>query len=283
MTPSDHYAVFGHPISHSKSPRIHQLFARQLNDDIVYTAQDVRPECFEVAIRTFRAGGGKGLNCTVPLKEEAFRRADELSDRARLSGAVNTLMWRDEHLFGDNTDGVGLLRDLTLNLGLSLEDRRILILGAGGAARGILGPILEQRPGEVVIANRTLSRARELARRFTSFGTITAVGFDQLEAKPFDLILNATAAGLKGEIPPLPDGLVARGGCCYDLMYGDQPTPFVRWGRAQGAKLSTDGLGMLVEQAAEAYLIWRGKRPDTRPIIALLRQGGQPRQTERKC
>ncbi len=271
MTTPDHYAVFGHPIAHSKSPRIHQMFARQLGDEIIYTAQDVPPDCFVVAVRSFQAGGGKGLNCTVPLKELAFRLADQLSSRAELSGAVNTLMWRETQLFGDNTDGVGLLRDLTTNLGLTLKQRRILILGAGGAVRGILGPILMQQPSQIVIANRTLSRAEELAQRFGHLGRLSTTNFINLAGSQFDLIINATAAGLKGETPPLPEGLVAAGGCCYDLMYGDQPTPFVRWGEAQGAKLSTDGLGMLVEQAAEAYLLWRGTRPETKEIITQLR------------
>ncbi len=275
MTAPDHYAVFGHPITHSKSPLIHRLFALQRGEEILYTAQDVPPQCFEVAVRTFHAGGGRGLNCTVPLKEQAFRLAEEVSPRAALSEAVNTLLWRNEHLFGDNTDGAGLLRDLTVNLGLSLEHRRILLLGAGGAARGILGPILEQNPQKVVIANRTTSRAEALARRFGNLGPVEITDFLQLAGSQFDLILNATAAGLQGELPPLPDGLVVPGGCCYDLMYGDEPTPFVRWGKAQGAKLGVDGLGMLVEQAAEAYLLWRGVRPKTVPVIAELRRKSQ--------
>ena len=272
MSRVDRYAVFGHPIGHSKSPRIHRLFAEQTGQSIAYTAQDVRPECFDTAVRVFRAGGGSGLNCTVPLKELAFRCAEHLTDRARLSGAVNTLWWDDGgSLHGDNTDGVGLLRDLTGNLHLELTGRRILILGAGGAARGILGPLLAQRPATLVIANRTVSRARELARRFSALGAVQACGFAELKGQRFDLVINATAASLENQLPPLPEDLLLPGGVCYDLMYSDQPTAFVRWGLAHGARLSVDGLGMLVEQAAEAFLRWRGVRPDTRPVIALLR------------
>ncbi len=272
MNRIDHYAVFGHPIRHSKSPLIHRLFAEQTGQAIVYTAQDVGPECFDTALRAFRAGGGMGLNCTVPLKELAFRSAERLTERAELSGAVNTLWWDEaDRLHGDNTDGVGLLRDLTVNLGLTLSGRRVLVLGAGGAARGILGPLLAQRPAVLVIANRTVSRAEELARRFAALGPVRACGFAELAGQRFDLILNATAASLADQLPPLPEDLLLPGGVCYDLMYGDRPTAFVRWGIAHGAGMSVDGLGMLVEQAAEAFLRWRGVRPDTGPVIARLR------------
>lgn len=267
----DRYAVFGHPIGHSKSPQIHALFAEQTGEEICYTAQDVPLECFQVAVRVFRAGGGKGVNLTVPLKEAGFHLAEELTPRARLAGAVNTLFWRDERLCGDNTDGIGLLRDLTVNLKLVLENRRILILGAGGAARGILGPLLAQRPACLVIANRTLSRAQELAAQFSALGPVRALGFPELAGLQFDLVLNATTASLQGALPPLPDDLIAPGGCGYDLMYADQPTAFVRWATEHGAELSMDGLGMLVEQAAEAFFLWRGVRPETAPVISSLR------------
>jgi shikimate dehydrogenase len=270
---SDHYAVFGHPISHSKSPRIHALFAAQTQQEIVYTAQDVPPACFEVAVKTFRAGGGQGLNLTVPLKELGSQLAQELSPRARLAGAVNTLYWQEDRLLGDNTDGVGLIRDLTLNLKLTLAGRRVLILGAGGAARGILGPLLEQTPALLAIANRTSARAQELAARFADLGKISVLSFAELTGQRFDLIVNATSASLHGELPPLPDDLLTEGGCCYDLMYADAPTAFVRWGIEHGAALSTDGLGMLVEQAAEAFFLWRGVRPETAQVIRQLRAG----------
>jgi shikimate dehydrogenase len=269
----DRYAVFGHPISHSKSPKIHALFAAQTGQELLYSALDVPPACFEVAVSAFGAGGGKGLNLTVPLKELGFRLAQELTPRARLAGAVNTLGWRNETLWGDNTDGVGLIRDLSVNLRLCLKDSRILVLGAGGAARGILGPLLEQKPKVLVLANRTLARAQELAARFAALGEIQVLGFDRLTSQQFDLILNATSASLYGELPPLPEDILAPSGVCYDLMYADHPTTFVRWGREHGARLSTDGLGMLVEQAAEAFFLWRGVRPKTQEVINQLRAG----------
>jgi shikimate dehydrogenase len=205
------------------------------------------------------------------LKEAACRIADELSVPARRAGAVNTLVARpDGSLYGDNTDGIGLLRDLTANLGLSLAGAQILILGAGGAVRGILAPLLAEAPAGVVIANRTASRAQQLAVDFAALGSVVGCGFPGLPGQRFDVVLNATAASLSGELPVLPDELLAADGCCYDLAYGLAPTPFVEWGRDHGARISTDGLGMLVEQAAEAFLLWRGVRPKTRPVIDLL-------------
>lgn len=267
----DRYAVFGYPIGHTKSPRIHALFAAQAGISLAYTAEAVPPECFEAAVRRFFAEGGKGLNCTVPFKEPAFRIADRRSGRAELAKAVNTLaLLADGTIFGDNTDGSGLVRDLTANLGLTLQGRRILLLGAGGAGRGILGPILELRPERLTIANRTPGKAEQLAMEFGDLGPVTGGGFGDLAGQRFDLILNATSASLTGELPELPEGILAPGGSCYDLAYADEPTPFVRWGRGAGAVLSVDGIGMLVEQAAEAFLLWRGLRPDTRPIISAL-------------
>ncbi len=266
----DRYAVFGHPISHSKSPKIHALFAEQTGQKLIYSALDIPPACFEVAVKAFGAGGGKGLNLTVPLKELGFRLAQELTPRARLAGAVNTLGWRNETLWGDNTDGIGLIRDLSVNLKLCLQDSRILVLGAGGAACGILGPLLEEKPKALALANRTLARAKELAARLAALGEIQVLGFDSLTGQ-FDLILNATSASLHGELPPLPEDILAPCGVCYDLMYADHPTAFVRWGKEHGARLSTDGLGMLVEQAAEAFFLWRGVRPATQEVIRQLR------------
>ena len=270
--PPDRYAVFGHPIGHSKSPRIHTLFAQQTAQHLIYLAQDVDLPDFERAVGNFFRDGGRGLNCTVPLKEAAFRMADERSARAERSKAVNTLMQReDSTLYGDNTDGIGLIRDLTVNLGLALEDRDLLVLGAGGAARGILAPLLEAEPASLVIANRTLPKARLLAEEFGALGRVFACAFLDLAGHRFDLVLNATAASLSGDVPPLPANVLSPGGCCYDLAYGTRLTPFVRWGLAHGASVSVDGIGMLVEQAAEAFFLWRGRRPETRPVVEVLK------------
>jgi len=271
MTLIDRYAVFGHPIKHSKSPRIHRLFAEQTGQALEYTAVEVPAEQFQTAVATFFSEGGKGLNCTVPLKELAWNYADHKTERAELSKAVNTLaLQADGSLLGDNTDGIGLVTDLMTNHAIPLSGIRILILGAGGASRGIIGPILQQSPQNLVIANRTIEKAATLAAEFHDKGPVTGCGFDELANRKFDLILNATSASLSGQLPPLPAGLLAIGGNCYDLAYGNEPTAFVRWGLENHAAKSLDGLGMLVEQAAEAFFIWRGVRPQTRPVIELL-------------
>jgi len=286
MTLIDRYAVFGHPIKHSKSPRIHHLFAEQTGQSIEYSAQDVSAEQFSATAKKFFTEGGKGLNCTVPLKELAWNYADHKTERAQLSKAVNTLaLQADGSILGDNTDGIGLVSDLIANHAITLAGTRILILGAGGASRGIIGPILDQFPQAVVIANRTADKAVNLAAEFHSKasapahapylhpigkGSVTGCGFDDLKNRQFDLILNATSASLSGQLPPLPAGLLAENGNCYDLAYGNEPTAFVRWAQENHAAKSLDGLGMLVEQAAEAFFIWRGVRPETRPVIELL-------------
>lgn len=271
MMPTDRYAVFGHPIKHSKSPRIHRLFAAQTGQTLEYIAEEVPAEQFQAAVEAFFAAGGKGLNCTVPLKELAWSYADHKTERAQLSKAVNTLALQpDGAILGDNTDGIGLVTDLTTNHGIALSGARILILGAGGASRGIILPILEKSPKTLVIANRTKDKAVKLAAEFHGKGPVTGCGFDDLASRQFDLILNATSASLSGQLPPLPTGLLAAGGMCYDLAYGNEPTAFVRWGQDNHAAKSLDGLGMLVEQAAEAFFIWRGVRPKTRPVIELL-------------
>lgn len=270
----DQYAVFGHPISHSRSPEIHARFAAQTHQSLEYRAMDVPLETFATALKAFIDQGGKGLNCTVPLKEAAYAACDQLTDRARLAGAVNTIRRQaDDTLMGDNTDGVGLYRDLTLNLGLQLEGKRILILGAGGATRGILAPLLGAAPKALVIANRTESRAEQLARDFETLGPVQAKRFEELQNLCFDLILNATSASLSGSLPPLPEGILHEEGNVYDLAYSKTPTPFVLWGREQGARIAADGIGMLVEQAAEAFMVWRGVFPETRPIIEALAEG----------
>ena len=271
MTSIDRYAVFGHPITHSKSPRIHTVFAEQTGQILDYSAQDVPAEHFQAAVAQFFAGGGKGLNCTVPLKELAWAYADVKTERARTAKAVNTLaLQADGSLLGDNTDGIGLVTDLTVNHGLTLADSRILILGAGGASRGIIAPLFGQAVQSIVIANRTVAKAVDLAAEFHHQGAIEACGFDDLTVKQFDLIINATSGSLSGQLPPLPDDLLAKNGVCYDLAYSNEPTVFVRWGQEKQALKSLDGLGMLVEQAAEAFFIWRGIRPNTGPVIELL-------------
>ena len=269
----DRYAVMGNPISHSKSPVIHRLFAEQTGQDIVYEAILVDRDGFIAAVRLFQQEGGKGLNITVPFKQEAWALVDQHSERAELAGAVNTIVLQaDGQLYGENTDGLGMVRDLVENHGISLTAKRILLLGAGGAARGVLGPILEQHPASIFIANRTEERALHLAQQFRSHGLVQGGGFDALGEDSFDLIVNGTTASLEGEVPPIPASCIASGTCCYDMMYGREPTPFLDWAQEHGAAQTMDGLGMLVEQAAESFALWRGVRPDTRPVIAFLRE-----------
>jgi shikimate dehydrogenase len=271
---TDRYCVFGNPIGHSKSPAIHAQFARQTGEDIAYEARLAPLDGFSAAVRDFIASGGRGANVTVPFKEEAFRLCDSLSARARLAGAVNTLSFADGRIAGDNTDGAGLVRDLMENLRTPLADRRILLLGAGGAARGALGPLLEQAPAALVVVNRTAARADELVRHFAAHGPQTQLaggGFGELAGKSFDLVINATSASLAGEAPPLPDGIFAPGALAYDMMYGQGDTAFLALARRLGAARLADGLGMLVGQAAEAFFVWRGQRPDTAPVLAALR------------
>ena len=271
---TDRYAVFGNPVAHSRSPAIHAAFAAQTGQDLRYERQLVAPGGLAEAAAEFFAAGGNGLNVTVPFKEDAFRFADRRTARAERARAVNTLAREhDGGVLGDNTDGVGLVRDLTANLGWVIAGRRVLVLGAGGAARGALGPLLEQRPVLLYIANRTAEKAVRLAREFADLGPTAGGGFAELaSAPPFDLVINATSASLAGELPPLPDSLLAPGANAYDMMYGAEPTPFLAWAQRHGAGAVADGLGMLVEQAAEAFLLWRGVRPDTAPVIAAVRR-----------
>jgi shikimate dehydrogenase len=268
----DRYGVFGNPISHSKSPLIHRLFAEQTGEQLSYAALLAPVDDFPGFARAFFAGGGMGANVTLPFKEQAVVLADQLSERAFRAGAVNTLKKQDDgSLLGDNTDGAGLLRDLTLNAGLELCGQRILLLGAGGAARGVLQPLLGAAPQSLVIANRTVEKAEQLAREFADLGPVLASGYDWIDA-PVDLIINATSASLAGELPPLAASLIRPGHTrCYDMMYGREITPFNRWAVAHGALQVMDGLGMLVEQAAEAFFLWRGLRPQTAPVLQQLR------------
>ncbi len=270
--PTDHYAVIGNPIGHSKSPQIHTAFAEQTDESLVYTAELVEIGKVAEFVNHFIQNQGKGLNVTVPFKQDAFELATQLSDRAQRAGAVNTLVLEGSTIYGDTTDGIGLLNDLTKNHQQAIQGKRILIIGAGGAVRGVLEPLLEQNPDCLVIANRTVAKAQQLAHDFASFGNISACGYDELQGQQFEIIINGTSASLTGELPPLADGLLAPGACAYDMMYGADDTPFMSWARSQGATHIFDGLGMLVEQAAESFYIWRKKRPETRDVIQMLRQ-----------
>ena len=267
------YAVMGNPIGHSKSPRIHGLFAEQTGQRVQYSAIQVDPGGFEQAVSNFIAHGGKGLNITVPFKHKAWVLVDSRSPRAELAQAVNVIVVKgDGGLHGDNTDGLGLVRDIIDNHHGLIENKTVLLLGAGGAASGVLGLLLEQRPRSLWVANRTVDRAHELAQRFSGLGAVQGCGFADLAGRQFDLVLNATAASLHGELPPLPAALLCPGAWAYDMMYAAKPTPFMVWAQAHGAAVVLDGLGMLVEQAAESCLLWRGVRPSTAAVIETLRR-----------
>ncbi len=268
----DRYAVIGNPVEHSKSPQIHAAFASHTGEAMVYEKLLATVDGFAAAVDAFREQGGKGLNVTVPFKLDAFDYADELSERARLAGAVNTLRFQDDgQVLGDNTDGAGLVADLTQHLGLQLQDADILILGAGGAVRGVLGPLLAAHPRHIVIANRSLEKAIMLAEQFHTWGEVCGCSYEALGTQAFDLIINGTSMGLAGQMPALPEGLLKPRAAVYDMAYGSEPTVFERWGEAQGAAKVADGLGMLVEQAAESFYLWRGLRPDTEVVRRLLR------------
>jgi shikimate dehydrogenase len=266
----DHYAVIGNPIAHSKSPQIHAEFARQTGQDLVYERLLAPTHAFMATANAFCARGGRGLNVTLPFKGEACRFATRLSASAHAAQAVNTLKFEGDTIIGDNTDGAGLVNDLARNLACAVAGRRVLMLGAGGAARGVIRPLIEQQPAELVLANRTLVKAQLLAQSF--LGNIEASTYAGLAGRQFDLVVNATSASLAGALPPLPPGVFARSALAYDMMYGMGETPFLAFARADGAAALADGLGMLVEQAAESFFIWRGVRPDTAPILKLFRQ-----------
>ena len=274
-TPSndiDRYAVFGNPISHSRSPQIHAAFAKQCDQRLTYEACLVAEDQFDDTVRDFFATGGKGLNITVPFKQAAYALADQLSERAQRAGAVNTLMLRDAKLYGDNTDGVGMMRDIVDNLGWTIKDKRVLILGAGGAVRGVLAPLIACQPAQLVIGNRTVSQAEALSTHFADLYDIQACAIDDLDKYNVDLIINGTSASLSGELPDLPAGIISTEGCCYDMMYSATPTIFMRWAQQHDVTAVADGLGMLVEQAAESFYLWRGVRPSTAPVIDAIRR-----------
>jgi shikimate dehydrogenase len=267
----DQYGVVGHPVAHSWSPFIHGMFAKETGQNLVYRLFDIEPENFRHEVLRLFTSGVRGLNVTLPHKQAAAELVNELTPRAARAQAVNTIAMDDASgLTGDNTDGVGLMRDLEHNLGLNLADKRVLILGAGGAVRGVLGPLMEAGLRELVIANRTPARAGKLAREFADLGSIVGCGFDQVSGAPYDLIINATSAGLQREMPALPAGLVNEDSICYDMAYGRGDTPFISWARSLHAASAVKGWGMLVEQAAESFLLWRGQRPKTQPVLEAL-------------
>ena len=271
----DHYAVMGNPVAHSKSPRIHALFAEQTHQQLRYEAILVEKNGFNKAVADFLQHGGKGLNITVPFKQDAWALATSRSERAERAGAVNTLILdQDGRHRGDNTDGTGLVRDLLQNHGTVLASKRLLLVGAGGAARGVIEPLLGENPDLLVIANRTAEKAVELARLFCDLGHTEGCGLDDVAEQSFDLIINATAASLARQVPALPDSVITANSSCYDMMYADKPTAFMDWARQRGATHCMDGLGMLVEQAAESFYLWRDVRPDTGPVIQALRTPG---------
>lgn len=267
---TDRYAVIGNPVAHSKSPQIHAAFARATGEDLSYERLLAPLDAFGATVAAFRAAGGRGANVTLPFKGEAFEICDKTSPRAASTGAVNTLRFDDGAIYGDNTDGTGLARDIVFNLAIGLRGKRVLMLGAGGAARGVIPSLLDERPALLMVANRTLARAQDLERRFKG---AFACSVPALGGRSFDVVINATSAGLAGEVPELPAGLFAPAALAYDMMYGDAETPFMRLAREAGAAHCADGLGMLVEQAAESFFLWRGVRPATGPVLADLRRG----------
>lgn len=271
-SPPARYAVMGNPVEHSQSPRIHRLFAQQTGVNLSYERILVPLEGFVETVRKFREAGGRGANVTVPFKQQAYVLADQCSQRAEQAGAANTLRFDPViGIEGDNTDGAGLMHDLQDNLDAPLNGARVLLLGAGGAARGVLGPLLERGPREVVVANRTAAKARDLAKRFGVLGPVWGCGYDELSSMPFDLVINATSAGLSGTRPPLSAAVVQRDTFCYDMVYGEGARAFLSWARDAGAGRVADGLGMLVEQAACSFEFWHGRRPLTKEVIETLR------------
>jgi shikimate dehydrogenase len=270
----DRYALVGSPVHHSISPQVHSLFADQTDQVMDYVAIEVKPDEFIRRVRQLADDGFKGLNVTVPLKNLAWEFADIRDDHAELAGAVNVFKFDpDGTSRGYNTDGIGLLRDLTQNHGVELKHRRVLVLGAGGAVQGVIVPLLSAEPESIMIANRTVAKAEAIVRRFRKFGNLQSCGYEALADRTYDLVINGTSMGLLNEVPPLPDTVLNPGGYAYDMMYGRKPTAFVKWGQQHGAAKSLDGTGMLIEQAAETFWIWRGVRPETAPVIRELKSG----------
>jgi shikimate dehydrogenase len=268
----DRYAVVGFPVKHSWSPFIHGMFAKQTGQSLTYSRLEIAPENLEAQIGMFFDSGGRGLNITVPHKQAVMLLTRFRTPRAEIAGAVNTIASQEEGLLGDNTDGAGLVTDLTRNLGLALRDTRILLLGAGGAARGVLGPLLAEAPEYLEIANRDGNRATQLATEFGQLGEVRGCGFDAITSSGhFDLVLNATSASLQDTIPPVPPSVIGPTTLCYDMAYGKGDTVFTRWARTAGAGRAETGWGMLVEQAAESFHLWRGIKPETKPVLEAVR------------
>ena len=266
------YAVFGNPIAHSQSPLVHSLFAKQVGIDLEYRAIQVDIGGFEQAVSGFQANGGNGLNVTVPFKLNAWKIADELTDRAQLAGAVNTLFFQDNRIKGDNTDGAGLVKDIELNLNATLSDSKILVIGAGGAVRGVLAPMLEKQPESITISNRTKGKADALVEMFADYGTVSSTTLEQANLDRYDIVINATSTGIHGEVPSVSPQVFRGVSLVYDMMYGKNPTKFMQWaGQNSGAQIS-DGLGMLIEQAAESFKIWHGVMPQTSAVIGAVRR-----------
>ena len=267
----DSYAVVGNPISHSKSPLIHAAFAQQTNQSMQYTALLAPMDGFQATVENFRREGGKGLNITVPFKMEAYRLSTHLTERADSAQAVNTFKFEDNEILGDNTDGAGLVRDIIDNLGIAIDGKRILLLGAGGAARGVILPLLQKKPSQLAIANRTPQKAQALQESFNSHGNMDSGDFMRFAGQKFDIIINATSASLYDELPSLPTDLFNQAILAYDMMYSREPTRFLKLAQHQGTQQIADGIGMLVEQAAESFYLWRGIKPNTKPVINMIK------------
>jgi shikimate dehydrogenase len=267
----DRYGVAGFPVKHSWSPFIHGLFAKQTGQNLIYRLLEIPPEHFREETLAFFADGGRGLNVTLPYKQTAAELVNRMTPRAELAGAVNTIARQDHELLGDNTDGVGLVTDLDRNLGLPPKGKRVLLLGAGGAARGVIGPLLEAGVASIHVANRTAERAEGLATYFKAHGDISSSRFDEVSGE-YDLVLNATSASLRGEVPPISSSVIGEQTVCYDMAYGKGDTEFTIWAKGYGASLAVTGWGMLVEQAAESFFLWRGVRPQTRQVLDAIKK-----------
>ncbi|GKS68435.1 shikimate dehydrogenase [Nitrosomonas sp. PY1] len=267
----DQYAVIGNPISHSRSPRIHTIFAQQTNQSMAYSAILAPLDQFKITVMQLIQQNGRGANVTVPFKLEAYQIATRLTERASLAQAVNTLKFENDEILGDNTDGIGLIHDITRNLAVNLAKKRILLIGAGGASRGVIMPLLQQKPIRLVVANRTFEKAKTLQQQFECYGDITACNFDNLSNQVFDIVINATSADLQNTFPDIPACIFAEDSLAYDMMYRAEPTTFLRFAQRCGVSRLADGIGMLVEQAAESFYVWRNVYPETRSIIAMLK------------
>jgi shikimate dehydrogenase len=264
----DRYAVMGRPVAHSRSPFLFKHFSEQTHEIFTYEAIEVAPEQLAAALHDFKQHGGKGVNITLPLKETAYQLVDELSERARQAKAINVICFRGDTLYGDNVDGIGLVRDITQHYAYALQQKRILILGAGGAVRGVLAPLLQEQPASITIVNRTAAKALQLANEFN----LQASTWEGLSSQQFDVVINGTSASLTQAMLPLPNGIVSPSACCYDMVYGKSITPFLHWAQQNGASIIADGLGMLIEQAAETFYLWRGIKPNTQSIRSIFRE-----------